>query len=966
VTPLRIAAVLAGILASWLLSSAAEAGDPLRVHRTLETEHFIVHYWDPLEPVARRIAVVGEAAHRTLSPALDHQPDGKTIIVVVDDTDSANGFAGVLPRNAIQIFATAPSSFTELDDHDDWLFGLTAHEYTHVLHLDTMSGLPNIYNGIFGKTWAPNQVMPRWVIEGIAVYEESKHSAGGRNRGSRFDQVIRIARHANKDLRLDQVSGSPRIFPRGNAAYIYGSHFLRYIFDRFGDDTLRKMSHASGDYAPPFAINRQIAKVVGQPFTELYDDWKGYLRDRYGMQELAAERRGLQTGRQLTTSAESNYYPHYTSDSKELVWLQSDGYSNPNVRAIPVGADQSRSRKVVQMDAMGPFDVADDGSLIYEQSRLYRRDYSFQDLFRWDARTGQTVRLTHGKRARDPSLSLDQRQIAYSRNGPEGAVLVVADAVPNAPEKVVWKGERYDRAYQPAWSPDGTRIAFSAWRKNGYRDILLLELATGTVEEITRDRAVDMAPRWAPDGKTLYFDSDRTGISNLYAWDLEERRLWQVTNVLGGAFQAAPSPDGKLLAFQAAAPKGGYDLFELPVDRSTWLPARAMIDDRPEPSNVLDNSAKVSEARPYRATESLAPQAWTAALQTGDVPSLSLQTSGSDAFGLHSYSLALGLRLDNGEANIGASYSYTRMRFPVRFAMARTLVERGGLRIDGMNRSFREEDWSATLSSSIPFESRPHASWSLSFDYDIDWFRKVDKDDIPLDPSMRAPVIPVTDYVQSGVGMRLGFSTTRGTTYGVGLQSGFDGSVGIRLDHPALGATYRNFTVSYNSNAFRRLWGKTPVLAARLAGSLRSGDTLRTGAFSLGGVPAQDIAQAVVNSTRAGVMGYLRGFPTRSIVGNQFHLLNLEYRQELFAIERGIATLPVYARRMHFALLSDTGTAFDTRFDFDRNFRQSVGAALRLDLFFGYFVPGTLELGYSHGVTDGGVGQSWMLLTGTL
>ena len=39
-----------------------------------------------------------------------------------------------------------------------------------------MEGLPTIYNSIFGKTWAPNQIMPRWVIEGIAVYEERKRS----------------------------------------------------------------------------------------------------------------------------------------------------------------------------------------------------------------------------------------------------------------------------------------------------------------------------------------------------------------------------------------------------------------------------------------------------------------------------------------------------------------------------------------------------------------------------------------------------------------------------------------------------------------------------------------------------------------------------------------------------------------------------------------------------------------------
>src|SRR5262249_29806880 len=216
-----------------------------------------------------------ERPDRLRAPALDHAPDVKTIIAMADDTDSANGFAGVLPRNAIQLYATGPTGFSELDDHDDWLYGLVAHEYTHILHLDTMEGLPRIYNAIFGRTWAPNQVMPRWVIEGIAVYEESKRSAGGRNRGTRFDQFIRTARHEDKDLRLAEVSGAPRQFPHGNAAYVYGSHFLRYIFDRFGDDTLRKMSHVAGAYAPPYAINRQIAKVVGKPFTELYDDWKG-------------------------------------------------------------------------------------------------------------------------------------------------------------------------------------------------------------------------------------------------------------------------------------------------------------------------------------------------------------------------------------------------------------------------------------------------------------------------------------------------------------------------------------------------------------------------------------------------------------------------------------------------------------------------------------------------------------------
>src|SRR5690606_27412915 len=106
-------------------------------------------------------------------------------------------------------------------------------------------------------------------------------------------------------------------------------------------------------------------------------------------------------------------------------------------------------------------------------------------------------------------------------------------------------------------------------------------------------------------------------------------------------------------------------------------------------------------------------------------------------------------------------------------------------------------------------------------------------------------VVPPTDYVQAGVGTRVGVSTVRGTVHGVGAQTGFDASVALRLDHPALGATYRNVTVSYAFNRYQRLWGDTPTLALRLAGSVRAGDLVRTGSYGLGGMPSQDVARAI-------------------------------------------------------------------------------------------------------------------------
>ncbi len=807
--------------------------------------------------------------------------------------------------------------------------------------------------------------MPRWLIEGIAVYEESKRSAGGRNRGTRFDQYIRIARHANLDLRLDEISGDPRQFPRGNAVYVYGSHFMRYIFDRFGDDALRAMAHIAGGYAPPFALNRQIAKVTGLGFTDLYEDWKLYLRDRYAMEETAAERRGLRIGRALTHTAEGNTFQRWSPDGKEILWQQSDGYTLAKIRAIGRDADQSTARNIVQLEQQGPFDVASDGSIVFEQGWQYRRDYSFEDILRWDAGTGQIVRLTTGRRARDPSLSPDGRRVAFSQNEHSESVLAVMDVAPNAPSSIVWRGERFDQAYQSCWSPDGTRIAFAAWRNGGFRDILVVELASGKVTELTHDRAIDMSPAWSADGKTIYFDSDRTGISNVYAYDLADGKTWQVTNVLGGAFGPRPSPDGERLVYSGAVAAGGYDLFELPIDRATWLPAREMIDDKPTAVVIHDDEAQVSPPRPFRALETLAPQSWTATFDvSGNTPSTSIQTGGTDAVGLHAYSLGVGLDTVNGATDVGVAYSYSGFRPSLRIAAARSLVQRSES-VDGVAQQFPEEDWSGTLSVTLPLEQRPGASWSLSFDYDTDLYRKVGGAVIIPDPNQREPEVPITNYLEAGLGVRLAYSNVRTVTFGLGSYTGFDASTSLRVDHPAFGSAFHAITLSYAFDAFQNLHSARSMLAAHFTGALRAGDLVNGGGFGLGGVPPQDVAQSIVDSTRSSSIGYLHGYPIRDLVGNQYQLLNVELRREAFLIEHGISTLPIYFRRVTVAGLFDAGDAYNQTFAID-DLRTSVGVALRLDAFFGYFVPGTFELGFSRGLNRDGVDEGWFLLAGSL
>ena len=64
----------------------------------------------------------------------------KTHVVVTDEIDDYNGFAGVYPFPSVVLYANSPDDRAELNDYDDWLTDLFMHEYTHVIHTGTIGG----------------------------------------------------------------------------------------------------------------------------------------------------------------------------------------------------------------------------------------------------------------------------------------------------------------------------------------------------------------------------------------------------------------------------------------------------------------------------------------------------------------------------------------------------------------------------------------------------------------------------------------------------------------------------------------------------------------------------------------------------------------------------------------------------------------------------------------------------------
>ena len=927
----------------------------------------MIHYYEPLLDVARRVAASAERSHAVLVPVFGHAPEEKTLVVITDDIDGANGFASVIPRNRVQLFASAPTGLSSLNDHDDWIYGLVAHEYTHILHLDSIGGLPKLVNEIFGKIWAPNQVQPRWVIEGIATYQESEHTSGGRTRNALFDMDLRAVTLAGERLGLDMMTNLPRGWPHGNAAYLYGSHFLEYVFDRHGADKLRQLSWTYGTSPIPYGLNRAIERATGQTFEELYSDWGEHLRDKYSMQDEAVRRAGRREGRRLTFAAESNRNPRYTRDGRHVIWLQSDGYSPGRFRIMPVGGNVGAARDYANIDRVGAFDVLADGSMVVEQSTSYRNNYTFQDLYLWDKRTDTLQALTHGARARDPAVSPDESLVAFMLNGRSRSRIAVMPLRPHAPYRVLWEGEgRFDQAGEPAWSPDGQHIAFSAWSQGGYRDIWIVEVATGKAERITRDRAIDVSPVFGPDGAYLYFSSDRSGIYNAYALHRETGTLQQVTNVIDGVLRPHVSPDGARLVYQGFG-VGGYDLYEIDLVEARWLEALPFVNARPDPVVIRPRDVTISTPRPYRPLETLAPRSYSVQLVANSLGNaVSVQTSGGDVIGRHAYSLGATIGLERNDINFGASYGYSRLWPSLRLAMARDAARRTGLILDGVNTAFTQDTYSLTASMGLPVLTTADGWARVSLDYDLDWLRMLESSFAGPDPNDFVPRYPRTDVLVAGLALRLSYSDVRGYAYTVGGQEGQSLSTSLRVNHPSLGSAYRSLVLSYRWDAFRKLpWAPTSVLAVRLAGGILATDQTPRGGFSLGGVPDQDIARSVIDNLRMGTSGYLRGYARGAVFGSQYHLANIEYRQELLEIERGLSTLPIYVRRLHVAGLLDVGNAFDGPLA-PGDFKVGVGGSLRLDVQLGYFIPGAFDIGYARGITSGGIGEYWLLLTGTI
>jgi Tol biopolymer transport system component len=273
-----------------------------------------------------------------------------------------------------------------------------------------------------------------------------------------------------------------------------------------------------GKYTAISAGRRSGGIVISPVSLEEDPAFSGYCMTTERMEEIADETKTIK-------GAGGGGYYDFTPDSKKVIFA-STGCPNSSLPCISL-----------------------DGYYRY-------------DLYEFDIENEDIERMTRRLRAVNPRYSPDGKKIAFVRieDGQNWLGTFSAEAREVSPDGtcvigdhdqedcIQWLIKKKDGTQLgvPSWSPDGSQIVIDIYR-NHQQDIWMINADGSGLKPLTWDKAEDRDGQFSPDGKSVFYVSDRSGIYNVYQLSLETQEVRQITNVLGGIFTPFVTADGDLL-----------------------------------------------------------------------------------------------------------------------------------------------------------------------------------------------------------------------------------------------------------------------------------------------------------------------------------------------------------------------------------------------------------------------------------
>jgi hypothetical protein len=540
---------------------------------TIETEHFYVHYHNGAERTAKVVAKVAEEVYDPITSLYEHIPDQKVSFVIKDYDDYSNGGA-YFYDNKIEIWA--PALDFDLRGTHNWLRNVVTHEFTHIIQIQTSMKFGRRVPGIYFQ-WLnyeeerrqdvlygyPNVivsypvsgfVVPSWFAEGTAQY--NRPQLGYESWDSHRDMILRTRTLDSTLLTWNEMGVFGKTSLGNESAYNSGFAFVRYISQHYGDDAVKKISR---EISRPDAltIDGAIERAIGKDGEAVYNEWKKYLTEDY-QRRVEPIRKKRVEGDIIASSGFGNFYPAFSPNGNKIAYTSNKeadyfGLSSLYLYDCPTNKEKKIIDHVRSSLSWSP----DGNGIFYSKISNDNPHWSgLSDIYSYDLSQKEEKRLTHGLRAHNPSLSPDGKTIVFA-TGSDGTMNVGIIKPDGSGFKQLTNYKDGEQIFTPKWSPDGTTIVFG-FAKRDEQDIAKIDTATGIVEILIEGKDDSRNPVYTADGKGILFASDRTGIFNIYRYDVDRHTIEQITNVLGGAVMPASNANSDIAIALYTA--GGYKI----------------------------------------------------------------------------------------------------------------------------------------------------------------------------------------------------------------------------------------------------------------------------------------------------------------------------------------------------------------------------------------------------------------------
>ena len=541
--------------------------------RVLETEHFLVHYYPEEKEGAMAAARMAERAYARLSRVLDHQfREKKPLILFSNRADFGQNNVGGDPGEGTGGF-TEPSRHRLVlpltGDLGSFEHVLT-HEMVHEFQFDIFAR---------GKAGANMQTLaqidpPLWFMEGQAEYL----SIGPGH--VLTASWLRDAAVNGSVPSIEQMTERPdKYFP-----YRYGEALWEYIGQRWGDAAIGEILQN----ATTLGVARAVQRQLGLTLHELSDDWREAINAKY-LPQAATLDRPRSFSQPLLTERKSGgqifLAPSLSKDGNRIAFLSNGNEKRGELFIDLWLADARTGKRIKRLVESTTNPNFEELRLLYSQSSFsndgrmlaftaYREGKDV--LYLMDVASASVkmrIDLPSIDAIWSPTWSPNDRQIAFS--GTHGGItdLFIVDSDGKNLRQLT--NDVYGDL-QPAWSPDGTKLAFATDRspetnlailKFSKWRIAVMDIQSGAIDLLPGQGGLNLNPAWSPDGRQIAFVSDRTGIPNIFLFDFTDRQHYQITNVLGGV--SAITEYSPAISWAQTADRIAYTNFEK-GDYTVW------------------------------------------------------------------------------------------------------------------------------------------------------------------------------------------------------------------------------------------------------------------------------------------------------------------------------------------------------------------------------------------------------------